>query len=560
MPDMTPDTGGPTPVPNPQAAQVVQPAPSPVNGQPPASTPQQTPPPVSQPSAASQVLGGASQHAPITALSPRDQKAAVAGHGFHAVMQALEGKSDNWVQTPNGPVNQPVQNKPGQFFRSLLAGVLTGAAAGAGHGWEGAGLGAQAAAKQQQGIQEKSKENAQQQFENKQKATQFDTEQQLRKAQLAQANAETLRTNVMTQGASYDLHQKIADADAKRISTFEDAGVKPVYKDVTESEMTDYLKNNPGAGSLDWRHTGVKTVLDKDGNPSYEYTLSAYDPKEKVPLSAATVKQWKDDGLFKYHPEYETMAATGKTLTVDQFTALDRQAQNFFNQDLAKNKTQLETQHLQAQIDEAHSAIREHDAQTAHENLSSQELKEEKTRKDMEDTAWDHLAKVGNDPDKLTDPHDRAVLARSVQPLMQETLTGIKTAAAEAQSGDKAAEAELPDLWAKYNTYSKLASLNPGQTPQLVQVTLANGQTGVIPSDKLDAFLKANPGAKKADGSASTTPPASPSLISKVKKVNDAIGDKVGSELAPVKSYLERLGTGLVGGKLPADNTAKEAP
>ena len=213
--------------------------------------------------------------------------------------------------------------------------------------------------------------------------------------------------------------------------------------------------------------------------------------------------------MFKYHPEYEDIAVPGKTLSVDQFTALDRQSQNFYNQDLAKNKTKLENDHLQAQIDEAHSAIREHNAQAAHEDLSTQELKEEKTRKDAEDTAWDHLSKVGNDPDKLTDPHDRAVLAQSVRPLMQETLTGIKTAATEAQAGDKSAEAELPDLWQRYNTYSKLASLSPAQVAQPVTVTLANGQTGVIPSDKVDAFLKANPGAKKAVPGAST-PAAKP--------------------------------------------------
>ena len=241
MPDPIPDSGGPNPVPNPQAAQVIQPAPapSPVNGQP-AAAPQQA----AQPSASAQVLGGPPQPASIASLSPQDKKAALTGHGFHAVMQALEGKSDNWVQTPNGPVNQPIQNKPGQFFRSLLAGVLTGAAAGAGHGWEGAGLGAEAANKQQQGIKNKAQEQAQQQFENQQKTTAANTEEQLKRASIAQANAETLRTNIMTQGASYDLHQKIADADKARVSTFEEAGVKPVYKDITESQMNDYLKNN----------------------------------------------------------------------------------------------------------------------------------------------------------------------------------------------------------------------------------------------------------------------------------------------------------------------------
>ena len=502
----------PDPIPNPAAANIISPPvylPADQN-----SDVSQAPAGMGGPQTpAASGMGGAPQQPQQTPQPPSPQAAQLArnvktGLGFHALL----GSHVEYQQGPNGPVPVPIQDKPGQLFRSILAGAIMGGAAGAngpnpgGAGYAGFGRGAQAVQANQQEQQQNAQKQAQQQFENQQKANAANTEDQVRKAQIAQANAETLRTNLMTQGASFELHQKVADADKDRISTFANAGVKPTFEDIPESQLQDIIKNSPGASTLDWRHTGVKTTIGPDGNPSYEYTLSAYDPRASAPLSAATVKQWGEDGLFKYHPEYKDIAKEGKTLSVDQFTALDKQAQNLSNQNLAKTKNDLEVNHLKAQIDEAKAATAAHWASTRNENLSANEKTQALKDKKEQDDAWDSLAKVGNDPDKLTDPHQRAVIARAVLPLMQETLTGIKTAASEAQGGDKDAQAQLPDLWAKYNTYSKLASLAPQNQKPPVTVTTSDGKVGQIPADKLDDFLKANPGATVAG----KTPPAAP--------------------------------------------------
>lgn len=405
---------------------------------------------------------------------------AMVGHGFKALLSSMGGTTTQYQQTPEGPFPVQVKNSGGDFFRHILAGAILGGAAGAEHndgsgaGYGGAARGAMAVHANDQQQQQLRQQEAQRQFQNKltadkdtREATAAETEQQVRKAQIAQANAETLRTNLLTQGASYDLHQKVADADKDRIDTFTKAGVKPVFEDIPESQMTDIMKNRPGASTLDWRHTGVKTVLDANGNPTYEYTLSAYDPQQPLPLSAGTIAQWKKDGLFKYHPEYEDIAKPGKTLTVGQFTALDRQAQNYYGQGLAQTKNDLETQHIQAQIDEAHSAIKEHNTQTSLANLGIQEKTIALTEKKAADTAWAHLAAVGNDPDKLTDSHDKIALAKAAQPAMAETLQAIKDAQANPQ--DKDAQESLPGLWGRYTALTKLASLAAGGSGAAVQ-------------------------------------------------------------------------------------------
>lgn len=442
-------------------------------------------------------------------VSPQMAHHAAVGGAWKALGNLLEGKSTSYQQTPNGPVPVETQNKPGQFFRNILAGALLGAGSGgdnAGSGWTAAGRGAAAAQQGQQQAQQRAQQQSQQQFQNqltanKEKREQqaFTTEEQVRKAQLAMSNMELLRNQLLLQGTSWDLHNKMAEDDKSRSSSFSDAGVKPIYENIPENEMETYIKNNPGAGNLKWFHTGVDTVTmkDRDGKevPNYVSTFSAYDPKSEVPLSAETVKQWKDDGLFKYHPEYQDILKPGKTLNVAQFTSTNQTARNLANQDFAKNKDNLELDHLKAQIGEAKAAVKAHMATTAEAGLNISEKKQALADKKSTDDAWDALSKVGNDPDKLTDAHQRTLIARSVQPLMTETLNGIKAAAAE---GDQAEQAQL---WGKYNAYQKLASLAPpGSSSSPISVSY-NGQVGTFDSqEKADAFMNAHQGATLVGG------------------------------------------------------------
>lgn len=471
------------------------------------------------------------QQAPPAQPMPTPQQAdlahsALLGHGFKSLLSSMGGTTTSYQQGPNGPV--PVQSKTGAggFFRNILAGALAGSVAGsqesdhAGSGWAAAGAGAGAAMNEQKQRNQAAQQQAQLQWQNKltaqkadQEATAADTENQVRKAQIAQANAETLRTNMLTQGSSYDLHQKVADADKARVSTYEDAGVKPLFDNVTESQMSDIFKNRPGASTLDWRHTGVQTVIGPDGQPSYEYTLSAYDPQAKMPLSKATVAQWKKDGLFEYHPEYEPAAQPGKTMTVSQFTSLDRQAQNLSGQQTARTMRDLGVTLEQTKIDEAKALINEHKAATRNSNLSASEKQTEMNQKKDTENAWDHLAAAGNDPSKLNS-HDRVSLARVAQPAMAESLAGIKEAAAAAQNGDKDAEASLPGLWSNYNSLQKLASLAPASAgPAIAPVTFTNPAGQQVIATTQDQIDKATKLGYKKVGDNSATPSAQPAPI-----------------------------------------------
>jgi len=127
--------------------------------------------------------------------------------------------------------------------------------------------------------------------------------------------------------------------------------------------------------------------------------------------------------------------------------------------------------------------------------MSAQEKKDAKDKQAALDTAWSHLAAAGNDPSK--DPmtaQDRVTIARNAQPLIQDSLNAIKTAAADPSQQD-----QLPQLWDTYHSLARLAQLGgSGPQPDMVSVTTADGKTGQIPKDKVDAFLKANPGATTA--------------------------------------------------------------
>lgn len=418
-------------LPNPAAADVVStPIPPPQTQSDPLSGQQVAPQQTQQFNSPAQPVGASGMGGPSpqqAAQAATIARAAKTGLGFHALM----GNHVEYQQTPNGPVPVPTQNKPGQLFRSILAGAIMGGAAGgsneqnnAGSGWAAAARGAGAARQGAQQQQQQAGQQAQQQWQNSleaQKANRdqqgFDTEQQVRKAQIAQANAETLRTNIITQGDSLKVHQQVADADKDRISTFANAGVKPTFEDIPESQMQDIIKNSPGASALDWRHTGVKMGVDANGQPTYEYTLSAYDPKASAPLSDATVKQWKEDGLFKYHPEYVDVAKPGKTLTVGQFTALDKQAQNYSNQTLAKTSSDLTNKKIQSEIDKDNAQRIE--ALTTSSKIN-QEIKDEalgKTQAAQFDVALKELNTKNGNFDAL-EPSSRIVIAESMNKMV----------------------------------------------------------------------------------------------------------------------------------------------
>lgn len=381
-----------------------------------------------------------SQQAPVQSSpvngqpSPAQQQlahSALIGHGFKALVSSMAGSTTQYQNTPNGPQPVEVPNKPGQFFRNILAGAIMGGVAGgessqnnAGSGWAAAARGAGAAQQGFQQQQQAREAESQKEFQNQLTANKenreqqgFVTEQKVRQAQIAQANAETLHTNVLTQGSNLTQHQDVVNADKDRISTFANAGVRPTFENIPESEMTDIIKNSPGASTLDWRHTGVKLGVDANGQPTYEYTLSAYDPKASAPLSAATIKQWDDDGLFKYHPEYKAFATAGRPVSVAQFTAMDQQAQNLFNQGIVKQTKALDLKKDQAAINKDNAQTAEAYTSVAKNREQLKEAQLGKTAAEQFNNALSDLNKVGGDFSKL-EPSSKVVIAESANKMV----------------------------------------------------------------------------------------------------------------------------------------------
>jgi hypothetical protein len=553
----------PDPVPNPVASEISSPPPSLAqqnalaNG--PANAP--TPPPVNMP-----------QQGPMPAVPAAPQPQVKGPSPWQRAVHALLGSQTEYNQTPDGPVPVQVENKPGQLFRSILAGAILGAGAGtsnaehsAGSGWNAAGQGAAAAYKGQQQQQQQRAAQAQKQFENQRQVSQDNQEELVRKAQIAEANAQTLRINKEVQGMDYDQHQKAAVFGKASVKPYEDAGISPVASGLTESQMNQYLQDHPGSTSYDWEPVDVKTVLAKDANgnevPSYEMVYSAYDPKGRVTIPESTVAEWKKAGVFDRYPEYATVLANNKNLPASTYIQVKRDAEKVVADNMAKQKQNQTDQLDQLKIDEAKAMIAEHRATTAHENLETGQLAEKKKQEDRETTAWDDLAKAGNDPSKIS-AEDRVVLAKAAQPAMTEVLNGIKAAT----NDPSVTEAERGDMWSQYHSLETLANLGGGTTPPPGDIPpgaliAVNPQTG-------EKRYSTDQGKTWQTAGAGKNPPAAPPptnpAVDKVKAVNDAIGRAVEGVAEPtataIKNYLGRELNGLLGGPTPGGTGPKEAP
>lgn len=385
---------------------------------------------------------------------------------WQKAVHALLGSQTEFQQTPNGPVPVQTPNKPGQLFRSILAGAILGAGAGtagaehnAGSGWGAAGAGARAVAQNSQQQQQQKQQQAQQQFENQRQVSQDQQEELRRKAEIALNNAQTLRINKELQGTDFDQHIKMATIGRAGVQPFEDAGISPVARNISESQMPQYTQDHPEATAYDWEPVSVKTVMtkDKDGNevPTYESVYSAYDPKGKVTVPASTVSEWKKAGVFDRYPEYESALSNNKTLPANVYIQVKGDANKVIADGLAKQKQQGELLMDDAKLKAVKAEIAQRTAAAYNDNMSAQEKKDQQNKTKSLDTAWDHLAKAGNDPTKepMT-AEDRITIARNAQPLIQDSLNAIKVAAADPSQQD-----QIPELWNTYHSLSRLAQL-----------------------------------------------------------------------------------------------------
>lgn len=341
-------------------------------------------------------------------VTPPEQVAAQADVAHHALLGKLAtnlmGMNTSYQVDPStgSLVAQQSPNKPGMFFRSVLAASLLGGAAGAdgnpnqgfmGGLVRGAGAG-MASANQQDALK---RQQAQQQYANQLAAQKNQREQNqdqreadaavttdsLRKAQITQANAETYKTNVLTQGADLKTHQETAQMGLNHFNDFKAAGLQPVVQDVPESEMKDLIQNRPGASTFDWEATGVKEGKDANGNPTHEYTYTAYDPKGQIPVSQAVIDQWKKDGMDKFYPDLFKIVKAGSPLDATQYIALKQKDAQLYNDNLtrtkndeAQKKAAADVGHVQAETNQSNAAAVKDYAEAGKAREEAKQLKD----------------------------------------------------------------------------------------------------------------------------------------------------------------------------------------
>lgn len=421
---------------------------APTNGQ----LPEPAQPPVTQTvpqvpaSAMSMVQNQANPPAPQAAqptqpAQPTPQQAAIAhdtiiGKAF----KVLSGQDTNYSVDPQTgqTIATKTQNTPGQFFRNVVAAALVGGAAGSQGGRETAGSplaavarGGQAVINRNQQMDQERLARANQEYQNQiraqdqqmkqaeeqRQAQAFQSEETLRKAQLAAANAETLRTNVLTQGADFKQHQDVAAAGQQHFSDYKAAGLQPIAENIPESEMQQYIKNRPGASTYDWEATGVKIVKGADGNPTYEYTYSAYDPKGKIPVSKGTLEQWKTDGMDKFYPDLFSNVKPGRELSTQQYVALKNLDTKLYNDNLVRQQNNQSEEVTQAKIKASNAEAARDIAEAQKSRQEASEAALGKKQSEQFGIALQHLNDVNGDFSKLK-PSDKVIIGESTSKLI----------------------------------------------------------------------------------------------------------------------------------------------
>jgi hypothetical protein len=443
------------------------------------------------------------------APQPTPQELSI-GHDtlFGRAAKALMGSGTQYSVDQNGnTVATQSPNTFSQFARNVLSAAILGGAAGANgnpqQGFAGGAVRGGAATIQNGEQQDQLKRaQAQKDFQQQQLAArekrEADTalsEDQLRKANAAQANAATYRLNVESQGMSLDQHEKIANAGKAHVAAYESAGIKPLFKDIPETEMLDIQKNRPDASTFDWAATGVKPYINpKTGQPDYQMTYTAYDPKGNVTISQAQVDQWKKDGLDKFHPELVNTLKPGKQLSTQEFIAVKQADETLQADNIKREKESLSTDEGKARIKNLNAEAAAHNATAARENALATATKEEKTKQEALSKALDELNKVGGDFDKLT-PKSRVIIGETQASLIPSMNAEVKQILSD-DPGDSQGKAkqlmgQIDDLRSLSMQAIKHTAANPpaAALPVVTPETLPKGAiTATNPTTKEQSY------------------------------------------------------------------------
>ena len=285
------------------------------------------------------VQPGAPAPAPASPVIQQQDKAhSILGR---AVRSLFGTRTDYRVDDKGNTVAVPVAEKPGELFRHIVAGAILGGAIGS-HDKsfaQGAASGAGAVQQREDQQDQQRRAAAQQDYRNRIEAEQQQREkdkaqreadaagdeERLRKAQIAHFNALTAQENQMVQGTNFTQHQATAQAGKTQIEPYLAAGIKPLFNDIPESEMHDIISKNPGASTYLWEPTGTKVSLDAKGQPQYELTYSAVDPKGQVAVTPGLLKLFKEVDMEKYYPGMSDYLKPGKTMSATDMIVLQHE-------------------------------------------------------------------------------------------------------------------------------------------------------------------------------------------------------------------------------------------
>lgn len=366
----------------------------------------------------------------------------IASHSaFGKAARFLLGQQVDYKVGPNGQIVQvPVQQTPGSMFRSLVAGAILGGATAANTpvsngvaGGFGAGMvrGAAAGLQQAQSEDQQRYQRAQQTFENQLKLREQQradenqkSEEALRQADIAHANAMTLHENFLLQKDQQSASVEAGQTGKAMLQPFLDAGSEMKYQDIGESQMKQILASNPQAGGYLWQQTGVQAKQDAKGNMYLEKTYSAIDPKGTVKITQGMLDEWKAVGLDKFAPDVKKFKV-GQEISADDAVKLMTQYKQRFVQKKTEDAANLDVQ-------EKNASIAEKNAQASH--LAQETAKSKLDEKDSQlyTKALDELDKAGGDFDKLT-PGSKQVIAKNTTQLITALSNAAKAAYA---SGD----------------------------------------------------------------------------------------------------------------------------
>ncbi len=354
--------------------------------------------------------------------------------------------------------------KPGQFWRGIIAATVLGGATAArskAPGFiQGAAEGGEAVVDKSQQQDLLKRQQAQEQFKDQLAARSANTEEDLKRAQIAMHNAHTLHENQIMQREDYSFHKDVADHGKTQLQPFINADPTLVkFQDIPETQMTDLLKNNPDSQHLLWEPTGTRIVIGADGKPNVEATYSGVDPKGNVKVTTDQIDSWKKAGLDQIYGKATWDVLTkDKELPANTYMAINQKAQELTNKQLIDKKTKLDADKESAAIDLAK-------AQTKHFNAEAGKLWAEEKDKKMATEAFDVLS-TGGDISKIS-IKGRKLLIDGLDSIIKTNVDELKALPKDPTTNQPVDQDKARELYGTMENYQKIVDRLYGiKTPE----------------------------------------------------------------------------------------------